>query len=70
MSTIVTYERYKTVRNCLNIAGEEAKLMKDKDPIWKIRDFLNQMNTRFAKYYYPGEFITIDEGMIPFAGKV
>jgi len=28
------------------------------------------MNDKFSRFYYPGEFITIDEGMIPFAGKV
>ncbi|CAK81814.1 unnamed protein product (macronuclear) [Paramecium tetraurelia] len=70
MSSIVSYEKFKTIRNCLNISGAEALKLKGRDPIWKIRDFLNQMNMRFAKYYYPGEFITIDEGMIPFAGKV
>jgi hypothetical protein len=41
MSSIVSYERFKTIRNCLNISGAEALKLKGRDPIWKIRDFLN-----------------------------
>ena len=70
MSSVISFERYKTIRACLNISGAEALKMKGRDPIWKIRSFLNQMNDKFSRFYYPGEFITIDEGMIPFAGKV
>ncbi len=31
---------------------------------------MNILNKNFKKYYYPGEFLSLDEGMIPFTGKV
>jgi hypothetical protein len=41
MSSIVGYEKFKTIRACLNISGAEALKYKGRDPIWKIREFLN-----------------------------
>ena len=41
-----------------------------KDIIGKVREYMDIINENFKKYYYPGEYLTIDEGMIPFNGKV
>ena len=41
MSSIIGYEKFKTIKGCLNIAGADALKNKPRDPIWKIRSFLN-----------------------------
>jgi len=41
-----------------------------KDPIGKVRVLIEYLNEKFLKYYSPGEYLSIDEGMIPFMGKV
>lgn len=41
-----------------------------KDIIGKVREYMDIINDNFKKYYYPGEYLSIDEGMIPFMGKV
>jgi hypothetical protein len=41
-----------------------------KDKLAKVREFLDLVNRNFKHYYAPDEFLTIDEGMIPFNGKV
>jgi hypothetical protein len=70
MGNIMSYAKYQRLRQNLNINSSDAKKNAPIDPIWKVRDFLNNMNLRFQKYYNPGEYFTIDEGMIPFNGRV
>lgn len=70
MATIMSYERFKEIKRNINISGGSAKESEKMDPIWKVRVFLTKMNELFFKYYKPDEYLTVDEGMIPFNGKV
>lgn len=36
------------------------------DPLYKVRAFVDLLNEKFKRYYSPGEYLTIDEGIIPF----
>ena len=47
----------------LNMKGKE-------DPLYKVRAFVDILNDKFKRYYSPGEYLTIDEGIIPFQGRV
>ena len=47
MGDILTYKTYRKIKANLNIAGEIAKKNAFKDPIWKIRSFLDLMNSKF-----------------------
>jgi len=64
----MSYAKYKHLRNCLRFGptGEKGK----PDSIYTIRDLITLLNKKFSHYYQPGEFICIDEGMIPFNGRV
>ena len=67
----MNHERFKDIKRCLNISSNKSKqIVDDNDPIWKVRDLLNRMNKLYQYYYKPDEYVTVDEGMIPFNGKV
>jgi hypothetical protein len=68
----MSYSQFAKIKKFLSISHstEESKKQAFNDPIWKVRDFLNKMNLKFQQYYTPGEYFTIDEGMIPFNGRV
>jgi hypothetical protein len=70
MATIMPYERFKEIKRSLNISSGRPTPEQKQDPIWKVRPFLEKMNELFAYYYKPEEYLTVDEGMIPFNGKV
>lgn len=48
--------------------NEEAQIKND--IIGKVRKYMEILNSNFKKYYYPSEFLSLDEGMIPFTGRV
>lgn len=52
----------------LNLHVSDNKV--SEDPLAKVRDFLVMINENFKKHYNPEEFLVVDEGMIPFNGRV
>lgn len=65
----MSLSRFNEIRYNLSLTGVEAKRKHPKDILYRVRDFITDMNEKFKKYYYPDEFLCIDEGMIPFGGK-
>ena len=66
---MISFGRFKEIKKYLSLSGLENKKKYPEDNLWRVRDFTNDLNTKFKKYYYPGEYLCIDEGMIPFGGK-
>jgi hypothetical protein len=69
MASIISLSRFKEIRHYLNLTGIDAKKRHPNDILYKIREFINDQNEKYKKYYYPCEFLCVDEGMIPFGGK-
>ena len=62
----MTYDKYKHLRKFIRFGPTRSET---RDTIFKIRDLVNLMNKKFQARYYPGEWMCLDEGMIPFNGK-
>ncbi|EAR82574.2 PiggyBac-like protein Tpb2p (macronuclear) [Tetrahymena thermophila SB210] len=69
IACIMKYSRFEQIDKHLHLADNEDPKIRS-DPIGKVRQYMDYLNENFKKYYYPGEFLAIDEGMIPFNGKV
>lgn len=65
----MTITRFQELRVNLSLSNAADRVRMGNDVLYRCRDFINDMNDKFKKYYYPDEFLCIDEGMIPFAGK-
>lgn len=59
---------YDQIKKHLHVSDNSVK--DSNDPLAKVREFCNMINGNFKRYYAPDEFLTIDEGMIPFNGRV
>jgi hypothetical protein len=68
MIRIMAYEKYKHLRRYFRFGPTGCS--DNTDSIYKIRDLITLLNSKFGKYYGACEWISIDEGMIPFNGKV
>lgn len=62
-------QKFMEIDRYLSLADSLNKSIQD-DIIGKVREYIDILNENFKRYYYPGEFLSIDEGMIPFTGKV
>lgn len=60
--------RFQSILSNLQVAGE--KPAGNTDPLFKVRPFLDMLETNFPLYYNPGCELAVDEGAIPFRGKV
>ncbi|KAL4466164.1 hypothetical protein ABPG72_011042 [Tetrahymena utriculariae] len=69
IACIMKMTRFEQIDKHLHLADNEDPKIRS-DPIGKVRKYMDYLNENFKKYYYPGEFLAIDEGMIPFNGKV
>ena len=59
---------YDQIRNHLHVSDHSIK--DSKDPLAKVRELLDSVNKNFSRHYNPEEFLVVDEGMIPFNGRV
>ena len=59
---------FQNIDRYLHFANNEAPEVKN-DPLGKVRKILNLLNKRFVEHFIPGEYLALDEGMIPFNGK-
>ena len=69
MAQIISYTRFKEIKQFLSLSGLDSKTKHPNDTLYRIRDFITDFNDKFKKFYYPDEYLCIDEGMIPFGGK-
>lgn len=46
-----------------------AEHAETEDRLQKLRDFSDDLRNNFQEYFYPSQFLTIDEAMIPFQGR-
>lgn len=67
MKRIMTYDKYTHLRKYLKFGPTGLK--NNPDPIYKIRGLISLMNAKFNRYYTASEWLSLDEGMIPFNGR-
>lgn len=68
MNSIINRRLYEIIRDNLSITDFSIK--NNQDPLAKVRDFVAMLNENFKYFYQPDEFLAVDEGMIPFSGKL
>ena len=69
----MTCRRYQKLTQCLHVSdrgNELAQNNADYDILYNIHPVLNMVQYNFAESYKPGQNQTIDEGMIPFKGRL
>lgn len=59
---------YDQIRTHLHVSDRSVK--DSNDPLSKMREVLDSVNRNFRYHYNPEEFLVVDEGMIPFNGRV
>lgn len=60
--------RFQSILSNLQVTGEKPAGNTDK--LYKVRPFLDMLETSFPLFFKPGRELAIDEGAIPFRGKV
>ena len=58
-------DRFLAIWTHLHVVNEQDPAVDKQDRIYKVRPLLNDMLTKFKNFYMPGEFLSLDEGMIP-----
>ena len=62
--------RFQIICRFLHFSDNREIIDPAKDPIYKIRPFLNTLLNRFREAYQPTENISIDEGMMLWRGRL
>lgn len=65
---IMSRNRFEILLRMLHFSNNEEA--RENDRLWKISNLLSTLNANFAYHYTPGEFLCVDESMIPFRGRV
>lgn len=72
-SKLMKRDRFISIFSMLHIANNDKYVRKGQpgyDSLYKIRSYVNFLNDKMSKLYYPGQNITVDEGVCPFRGRV
>jgi hypothetical protein len=63
---IMTYKRYRAIKDSLHFANNE--LDTGSDPLFKLRPAIDTFRSTFKKMFRMGTDVCIDEGIVPFKG--
>jgi len=72
-SKLMKRDRFISIFSMLHIANNDKYVRKCQpgyDSLYKIRSYVNFLNDKMSTLYYPGQNITVDEGVCPFRGRV
>jgi len=72
-SKLMKRDRFISIFSMLHITNNDKYVRKGQpgyDSLYKIRSYVNFLNDKMSKLYYPGQNITVDEGVCPFRGRV
>uniref|UniRef100_S4RR35 PiggyBac transposable element-derived protein domain-containing protein n=1 Tax=Petromyzon marinus TaxID=7757 RepID=S4RR35_PETMA len=73
VSGTMTHTRYSKVSQYLharNNVGTPARGQRGYDPIYKVRNVVEEVRANFSRHYSPRRELSVDEGMIPFKGRL
>jgi len=68
--TIFTRDRFLAIWKFWHIVDEQDNSIDKTDKIYKLRPALEHILRKFRHYYYPGQTLSLDEGMVPFKGRL
>ncbi len=70
-TTIPAKDRLRQIRRlmCLYDHRDNAREETKKDPLFKVRPLLDELNRQAKKMWLPGKFVSVDEQTIGFKGK-
>ncbi|XP_071490890.1 piggyBac transposable element-derived protein 4-like [Diadema antillarum] len=69
----ITRDRFKDILRYLHFCNNDARPARDdnnRDPLFKIRKYYAKVTAAFQRVFTPGEFVSVDEGMIRFFGRL
>ncbi|KAL4127484.1 hypothetical protein QTP88_011651 [Uroleucon formosanum] len=71
-SSLMKRDRFTSIFSMLHISNNSKYVRKGQPGhcLFKIRFYVNFINTQMSKSYYPYQNITVDEGVCPFRGSV
>lgn len=76
LQRIMTESEFKHIKEYMRCGptiykqSSQMRLVREEtDSIEQVYDFVQLMNSKFKRYFYPCEWLCLDEGMIPFNGK-
>ena len=73
VSSIMSRIRFQQIFRYLHLADNAHQIPADQpghDKLYKVRNLLDILSRQFQSNYTPTEYITIDEAMIPFKGRL
>uniref|UniRef100_A0A8C4NJI7 PiggyBac transposable element-derived protein domain-containing protein n=1 Tax=Eptatretus burgeri TaxID=7764 RepID=A0A8C4NJI7_EPTBU len=73
VSSIMSYTRFAKIRQYLQASNGSCVTERSDptyDPIYKVRAIVDKLQTNFSQYYRPRRELSVDEGMIPFKGRL
>uniref|UniRef100_A0A8C4Q8A5 PiggyBac transposable element-derived protein domain-containing protein n=1 Tax=Eptatretus burgeri TaxID=7764 RepID=A0A8C4Q8A5_EPTBU len=73
ISGTMSRARYAKINQYLQLRDNSCQPLRnhpDYDPIYKVRDMINVVKQNFSRWYYPRRELSVDEGMIPFKGRL
>jgi len=62
----ISRNRFEIISKFLHLCNNEKK---NKDRLFKVREYCDHITSNFKRYCQPGIFLTIDEYIIPFQGR-
>ena len=62
-------DRFLEIHKYLHFTNNEALESNNDDRLWKGREVLDMMQSRFVSLYYPHRECAIDEAMVPYKGR-
>lgn len=74
IGNVMSSDKFEGISRYLKIADPEKdmeyeKLKRNKDPLFKIKEFAEDLLQNCQKNYYPGQKLSLDETMIKFNGR-
>ena len=74
-SNVMSRDRFLTILKYLHFANNENPPAEDRndpnyDRLWKIRQIYDTLNSKFSEMYHPSEYVSVDEVIVKFKGKV
>nr|XP_032821145.1 uncharacterized protein LOC116948512 isoform X2 [Petromyzon marinus] len=73
ISGTMSHSRYVKINQYLHVRNNKSVPRVDRrdyDPIFKVRNVVETVRENFGRYYYPHCEVAVDEGMIPFKGRL
>ena len=73
VSNIMSRTHFQQILRYLHLADNAHQIPADQsghDKLYKVRNLLDILSRQFQSNYTPTEYITIDEAMIPFKGRL